>query len=311
MNLHTIFNPKKSLNLIGYESHFEFFKSLISNEKFPKVIMLTGKKGEGKSTFVNHLMNYYFDSSNYDSTNYKINPKSIFYNNFLNDTYQNIIYLNGAAFKNIKVDDIRNLKNNLLKSSIINDKRFIILDEVETFNINSLNALLKIIEEPNSNNFFILINNNIKPILETIKSRCIEIKIILNRNLKKKIISSLINTFDQKILLNMNLIDISPGNFIKFNYIINDQKLNLKDNFLNNFQKILKIYKKDREYFYKDFLLFYADYYLKEIKSNNLISNKKFIEKRLFIVKSINDFFFYNLSQNTLISSIENNFINE
>ena len=80
----------------------------------------------------------------------------------------------------------------------------------------------------------------------------------------------------------MNLIDISPGNFIKFNYIINDQKLNLKDNFLNNFQKILKIYKKDREYFYKDFLLFYADYYLKEIKFNNLILNKKFIEKDFY-----------------------------
>ena len=53
----------------------------------------------------------------------------------------------------------------------------------------------------------------------------------------------------------MNLIDISPGNFIKFNYIINDQKLNLKDNFLNNFQKILKIYKRT-EYFYKDFYCF-------------------------------------------------------
>ena len=61
--------------------------------------------------------------------------------------------------KSIKVDDIRNLKSKILQSSIIDKDRFIILDDVELFNINSLNALLKIIEEPNKKNYFILINN--------------------------------------------------------------------------------------------------------------------------------------------------------
>ena len=51
-------------------------------------------------------------------------------------------------FSNAKVDEIRNLKANLLKTPINNLERFIILDDVENFNINSLNALLKIIEEP-------------------------------------------------------------------------------------------------------------------------------------------------------------------
>ena len=37
---------------------------------------------------------------------------------------------------------------------------------------------LKIIEEPNKNNYFILINNKSKNLIDTIKSRCIEIKII-------------------------------------------------------------------------------------------------------------------------------------
>ena len=65
--------------------------------------------------------------------------------------------------------DIEKLKNDLLKTQIKNDKRFVILDDVDSFNSNSLNALLKIIEEPN-NNYFILINNKSKPVLETIKS---------------------------------------------------------------------------------------------------------------------------------------------
>ena len=38
------------------------------------------------------------------------------------------------------------LKNNLLKSPVMDNKRFIILDDVELFNINSINALLKVID---------------------------------------------------------------------------------------------------------------------------------------------------------------------
>ena len=36
-------------------------------------------------------------------------------------------------FKNIKVDDIRNLKKEFIKISINNEKRFIIFDDIEIF----------------------------------------------------------------------------------------------------------------------------------------------------------------------------------
>ena len=62
---------------------------------------------------------------------------------------------------------------------MIDKDRFIILDDIELFNLNSLNALLKIIEEPTQKNYFILINNKTRPLLETLKSRALEIKIFL------------------------------------------------------------------------------------------------------------------------------------
>ena len=65
----------------------------------------------------------------------------------MNTFFPNIIYLSGNNFKNIKIEDIRDLKS-LLKTTILNKERFIVLDDIELFNINSLNALLKIIEEP-------------------------------------------------------------------------------------------------------------------------------------------------------------------
>ena len=48
--------------------------------------------------------------------------------------------------------------NYINKSSFNNIPRFILIDNIEHLNKNSTNALLKIIEEPNNNVFFILIH---------------------------------------------------------------------------------------------------------------------------------------------------------
>ena len=60
----------------------------------------------------------------------------------------------------MKIDDIRNLRIVLQKSSIINSSRFIIFDDAEYLNENCVNALLKTIEEPSETNFFILVKFN-------------------------------------------------------------------------------------------------------------------------------------------------------
>ena len=50
----------------------------------------------------------------------------------------------------------------LNKSSFNTKPRLVLIDNIELLNINSVNALLKIVEEPNDNIYFILINNNKK-----------------------------------------------------------------------------------------------------------------------------------------------------
>ena len=66
MILPTYFNSKKSLTLFGLGDQFLFLKNLYTKEKMPKVLMLSGNKGSGKSTLINHLMFYIFDKKNYD-----------------------------------------------------------------------------------------------------------------------------------------------------------------------------------------------------------------------------------------------------
>ena len=88
------------------------------------------------------------------------------------------------------------------------------------------------------------------------------------------------------------MIDISPGNYIKFNYIFNENKINLDDKFINNINHILNLYKKEKNVLYKDLLIFFTEYYLKTIKIYNNVDKLEIIEKRNFLLKNINDFFF-------------------
>ena len=67
MNTTELFNFKKTHKLFGLNKDFDFLKSLHNLNKFPRALLISGKKGEGKSTMINHLMYYIFDRENYDS----------------------------------------------------------------------------------------------------------------------------------------------------------------------------------------------------------------------------------------------------
>lgn len=305
------FDSKNSLNLYGLIKNFNFLKELFKKKKLPKVLMLSGKKGSGKSTLVNHLMYNIYDNENYDEKACEYKKNTVFMNQFINNIYANIIYLSGSNFKNIRVEDIRILKAKILQTNISDKPRFIILDDVELFNNNSLNALLKIIEEPTKNNYFLLINNKTKPLLKTIKSRCLEIKIILNEKKRINIVESLIKNYQINLILNPTTSHLSPGNFLKFNYIFDENKISPDGDFLSNLKILLNLYKKHKEPVFINIILFLTDNYFNKLINNNSFTNNKIIEYKNFVFENINKFFLYNLNPNSLLNVIDNKINND
>ena len=154
MNYPIYFDTKNSLSLFNLKENFEFISELYSKKNLPNVLMFTGNKGSGKSTLINHFLYSIFDTDNYDKKTFSISKNSTILKQFQNNIFSNIIYINGADYKSVKIEDVRNLKKQILQSTIANKDRFIIFDDIELFNQNSLNALLKIIEEPSQKNYF-------------------------------------------------------------------------------------------------------------------------------------------------------------
>ena len=300
-------NPFNSVKLIALESYFDEMVKLYETNSFPKVLLLNGKKGIGKFTLTFHFLNYIYskkEKTHYNIIDKSINPNSNFYNSILKETCADVIFFKAEEGKNIKIDDVRNLKSVLSRTSLSDNPRFTIIDEVEYLNSNSANALLKTLEEPSKNNHFILINNQQAELIETISSRCLKNNVYLNLNQQKSVINYFIKNDRLNICIH-NSDNLTPGVFFKYNEIYNKYKIDINDNIYLKINKLLHAYKKDKNKMtinISNFLI--EDFFFTSIKENS----KKIdmlIELKSFILNKINDFTIYNLNINSVLKYIE------
>lgn len=75
----------------------------------------------------------------------------------------------------IPVEEVRNFVTQSKYKSFAGKRQIFVISEAEKMEDESQNTLLKTLEEPNSDNLFILITSNPEYLLPTIKSRCIYI----------------------------------------------------------------------------------------------------------------------------------------
>ena len=175
--------------LFGLDNNLKKLIDLFDKGKLPNKILLSGPKGIGKCTLSYHLINYIFSKNedhNYDLNKNEINTANKSFKLIENGSHPNFHLINLLEDKkNIEISQVRKMINYTTKSSFNDSPKIILIDNTEKLNLNSINALLKIIEEPSTSNFFILINNETKKMSETISSRCHEIKIFMSNHERK------------------------------------------------------------------------------------------------------------------------------
>ena len=283
--------PSENTKLYGMNDFFNEITSLYNKKKLPTKILLSGKKGLGKSTLAYHIINYFLSKNEdfkYNLKEHLINENNRSFKLLKNKSHPNFYSIDLLVDKkNIDVAQIREMITYTNKSTFNDCARYILIDNIENLNKNSVNALLKIIEEPNENVFFILINNNEKYILPTLKSRCLTFKVNFTFD-QSMHISNLIlnkNIFD---LINKDLINYynTPGEIINLLNFSNEKKINLKEYTLISLLNFLidnGHYKKNK--FVKNILINFIElFFLKEYKLTNtkktlLIFYHSFINK--------------------------------
>ena len=298
--------------LLGHHETFDILKKLHFNKKLPNKIILSGEKGIGKCTLAYHLINYILSTNedySYDLKNYKINSANKSFKLVLNKSNPNFNLIDvEEGKKNIDINQIRNLISNLNKSSFNSSPRFVLIDNINLLNMNSVNALLKVIEEPNDNINFILINSNTR-VVPTLKSRCINFKISLSKNEVIEIINKIIDK-DIYYLINEELINYytTPGQILKILKAAEIFEIDIKHLSLKNFLSLIiknKLYKKDKmlsELIYS----FIEIYFRKNINIKNIQLLNLY---NLFLKKIINTKI-YNLDEESLFMEFEDRILN-
>ena len=305
-------NPSNQLNLFGHHTEFQKFSNLFLNRKLPNKILLSGEKGIGKSTLAYHIVNYVLSDDedfSYDIKNFAINPENKSFKLIINKSNPNFISIDiNDDKKSIDINQIRNLIITLNKSSFNNKPRFVHIDNIEFLNINSVNALLKILEEPNNNIHFILINNN-KRILPTLKSRCLNFKIQLSSSQSFEITNKILNDNFMNFI-NEDLIDnySTPGKILNLIDFANLNDIDLKE---INLKELIKKVIMEKKY-KKDASIKHLLYSLIEIyfRKNISIKNTKLINLHNYFVKKISNTKIYNLDDETLLMEFDERVLN-
>tara|TARA_B100001059_G_scaffold200958_1_gene208059 strand:- start:518 stop:1450 length:933 start_codon:yes stop_codon:yes gene_type:complete len=304
--------PINQTKLYGLEKFINELIHLENSNNLPNKILLSGQKGLGKSTLAFHFINYVLSKEEeypYDIKNFEINNQNQSFKTISNKSNINFTLIDiSDEKKSIDINQIRNLIINLKKSSFNNKPRFILIDNIEFLNINSINALLKILEEPSLNAHFILINNN-KRILPTLLSRCINFKIHLSYEKNITIANRLLNNKLYETI-NKDLINYysTPGTIYNLAMFAEENKYDLSNIDLKEFIKLIikdNLFKKEN--LIKHLIFDFIELYFSKIdRSFFLDINSKYN----YFLKKISDTKKFNLDEESLFIDFEEEILN-
>ncbi len=317
-DIREVIKPLYQLNLYGYNKYFDLFVKLYQNKKIPSINLFSGPIGIGKATFAYHLINYILsinESNKYNLKKKEINKENYSFNLICKNTHPNFFNLSYELKKqDIKVEDIRNVLKFLHKSAFSSNIKCILIDSADKLNLNSSNALLKILEEPPKNVFFFIINNSNKKILPTIKSRAHEFKFFFNISEKEDIFNKFVIDYEIDISVKKTIKNFyfdTPGNLLKYSLILSNSNIDFNENIYDSILYLIDLYKKDKNTELLNFISLFIEIFYNKLCSNNSINLNTYLFNKSKILNLFTDMKKYNLNENNVFFSVKDILYNE
>ena len=194
--------------------HIDIFE----NEQIHHAFIISGSKGIGKRLLVETLAE-------------KILSNKISLEN--NPDFHNLKILDEK--KLIGINQIHELRDKLYESSFLGKNKVAAINEIEKISIDGLNAILKILEEPPKNTYFLLSTNFLNQIPLTIQSRCFDLRIS-----SPEIKQSLEWLSDYQTKDALKALEITNNLPIKAKHFLDNNLLDARDNFVKDISGIIK-----------------------------------------------------------------------
>ncbi|MBP2626294.1 MAG: polymerase delta prime subunit [Firmicutes bacterium] len=158
-------------DIVGHVDNIKMLRYMESRGRMPHAVLLSGPRGIGKFMVARVLSTALLckapESRPCGSCQSCLQMANGTQPDFLN------IGPDGA---NIKIEQIRNLQNEVALAPYVSLRRVCIINEAELMTVQAANSLLKVLEEPVGDVVFILIAANKQMLLPTIISRCMAIE---------------------------------------------------------------------------------------------------------------------------------------
>ncbi len=152
------------------QPYWQSFLNQYEQNRLPHAVLLSGQKGVGKWHYAQAMANFLLCAAPRsglacgECRGCKLNQA---------ETHPDkSMVVPEETGKQIKIDQVRRLSERIGSTAQQGGRKIIILGPVEHLNTNAANALLKSLEEPTQDTFFILFTHIASGVIATIRSRC-------------------------------------------------------------------------------------------------------------------------------------------
>ncbi len=193
--------PRDFSQMVGQEHVVNALKHALDTDRVHHAFLLTGTRGIGKTTLARILAK----SLNCQTNGVSSMPCNTCSHCIAVDEGRFIDLIEVDAASRTKVDDTRDLLDNVQYAPTVGEYKIYLIDEVHMLSGHSFNALLKTLEEPPPHVKFVLATTDPQKLPVTVLSRCLQfyLKVLTNEQIcaqLKRILKSEGVEFEQTAL---------------------------------------------------------------------------------------------------------------
>lgn len=178
-------HPRETFSLLGHQTAERIFIKSILGERLHHAWLITGVKGVGKATLAYRMARYLLGASQLLNDGLDFSPDDPISQRIASMGHGNVFVLRRPYDQKTKklrseipVSEARALKDFLSQKPSESGWRIVIIDSMDEMNRNAENAILKSLEEPPEKTMFFLICSNPGRLLPTVRSRCVNLRLL-------------------------------------------------------------------------------------------------------------------------------------